>query len=120
VEDSRRRQRRTWGWIAGGVGVAGVATGVVAGVLVFGIRGQQHSVCPGDACESGSVSHFGDLRSQASTLGWISNIGFGVGALALGVGGYLLLTTPSRDTAAALVTPMISPYGAGLSMTRHF
>jgi hypothetical protein len=73
--------------IAGGVGLAAVATGLVLAFLAAGEASRAHtdtSLGPAQAQA---------LASQAETKGLVSNILFGVGGASLGTGGVLLLVS---------------------------
>jgi hypothetical protein len=86
--------RRPWpaGLVAGSfiLGVAGVATGTVFGVLAMENRSTLDERCPNDVCPE-------DARSEHDALkrnGIISTVGFAVGGLGLGLG--LVFAVTSR------------------------
>jgi hypothetical protein len=86
---------RTWAYISLGVGVAGIGTGVVAGILASGKHSDAEHGCPGNVCEPGSegsrdVDAFRSLRL-------VSTIGYAVGAAAAIGGVTLFLLSPSGD-----------------------
>ena len=88
--------RKTAAYVAGGVGVAGVALGSVTGIVVLG---KKHTVS--DNCHAGSCNDAGlSAANSGKTLATISDIGFGVGIAGLAVGAILWLTG-DPDTAAA-------------------
>jgi hypothetical protein len=111
IEEDRDRGsgRRTVGFIAAGVGIAALATGVSAGLVYLGKRDDYNSCrklggndadvaapcadpnAPGSA--AAAASYDADLRSSAHTLGVVSTIGFAIGVVGLAAGGYLLLTS---------------------------
>jgi len=85
---------RTVGWATLAGGGAGLAVGVVTGLMVRSKKNHLDSVgcgeggqmCP--ASEAGNVDSYNSLRP-------VPAIGFIVGAALTGVGAYLLLTTPA-------------------------
>jgi hypothetical protein len=95
--------RRAWAWIAGGIGVAGLAVGAVAGALVLGDKSTVDAQCQADrSCTPDGLS----ASSHARTWGLVSDVGFGVGAAGVVTAVVLLLTSPShppsvQPTAAA-------------------
>lgn len=90
-------QRRTAAYVAGGIGIAGVALGAVTGILVIGKKDTIKSNCSDIDCNDAGLS----AANSAKTLATISDIGFGVGLAGLAVGTILLLTGGSESTEAA-------------------
>jgi hypothetical protein len=86
---------RTVGWIGFGVGGAGLIVGGVAGVLALGKASTVKDGCPNQICPP---SHHDDLDA-AKRWSTISNVGFGVAVLGLGVGLWGVLSSRSRETA---------------------
>jgi hypothetical protein len=89
--------QRTWAYVAGGVGVAGVVTGSVAGVLAFGKKSTVDKDCKGLTCTPEGKQAVDSGRTDAL----ISTIGFSVGAAGLIAGAVLLLTAPRHAPAPA-------------------
>jgi len=107
---------RTLGWVVGGIGVAGVATGVVTGLMLVSKRSTAESTCPNKMCASQAdvdAATSGKPLLVANTVGWI------VGGVGLGLGAYLVLSAPLHRTTAILV-PSASPDGASLSCVGRF
>jgi len=89
----------TWGWVAIGVGGAGIVVGSVFGVLASQDNQAADDECrPDDAtrCNQKGV----DLADSAASKATLSTVAFGVGLAAATTGVVLLLTAPSNDTAA--------------------
>ena len=101
--------RRTLGWIGLGVGIAGVGTGTVAGVIAT----RKHSVlkehCPNDECPP---EYHDDLNAFRS-LRTVSTVGYTVGLIGVAGGVGLLLSAHPRRQATA-VTLELRPTGAVL------
>ena len=104
------------GYVLFGVGLVGTGVGSYYGVHAIQLRKDSDHYCtPG--CSQRGV----DLNNQAKSAAWISNIGIGLGAVGIVVGGYMLIKTPAplpkADDAVTLrVVPEISREAAGLSV----
>jgi hypothetical protein len=99
-------------WIALGIGGAGLAVGTVTGVIALGKHADLSDACPTGTCEpelEGEISEY-------HTVGTISGVGFAVGAVGIGTGLVLLLTSPKTESppSAARITPLIGPGFIGL------
>ncbi|MCC6557201.1 MAG: hypothetical protein IT372_29975 [Polyangiaceae bacterium] len=106
--------QRTWGFVALGVGGAGLIGGAVAGGMALDRNAALDEACaPPDrrgeracpAASQGTLDAFRVLRT-------LSYVGFGVGAASAGLGVALLWTAPSGATARA--TFPISPGYVGV------
>jgi hypothetical protein len=109
--------RRTLGFVLGGVGVAGLGAGAVAGLLSIG---KQHTVSaecqPDKSCTSAGVS----AAHSGRTLELVSNIGWVVGAGALGVGAYLLLTSSPENKPSTSLALSSNAAGGQVSLQRSW
>ncbi|MFB6375050.1 MAG: PEGA domain-containing protein, partial [Bradymonadaceae bacterium] len=113
-----------------GVGVVGTTIGVIGGArwLKFDneldrFRGCSNGLCPLEGKSPAETSAaFRETKTKYEQSALLANIGFGVGALGLGVGGYLLirhLTSGSSGTESkpkALDSFRVSPRRGGLSV----
>jgi len=81
----------TAAYVLGGVGVAGLVTGVVAGLLVLDNKGKVNDNCQGHLCNQAGL----DAAQAGKTLGIVTTAGFVVGALGLGTATYLFVSTPA-------------------------
>jgi hypothetical protein len=108
---------RTLGFVLGGVGVAGLGVGALAGLLELG---KQHAVddhCqPDKSCTSAGVS----AAESGRTLERVSNVGWIVGATALGAGAYFLLTSGPSTKPNTSVALSSNPRGGQLSLRRSW
>jgi hypothetical protein len=107
---------RTWGWIAIGVGGAGLVEGIITGLLAVGKHSDLAKDCANGICPSTENSEL----SSYHTMGTLSTVGFIVGGVGLAGGTVLLLTAPkSRATLATgfSVTPYLGLGGAGATGT---
>jgi hypothetical protein len=86
---------RTWAYVAGGVGAAGILVGTITGGLAIGEKSTIDDNCNGEAC-----NHQGKLAAddaQALALG--STISVIVGFAGLGAGVAIWFLAPDDDTA---------------------
>lgn len=81
---------RTVGWLAVGVGAAGLATWATAGLVAVGKRRTLLEHCPNGDCPP---TYHDDLDNYR-TLRSVSTVGFIAGIAGLGVGTVLVLTAP--------------------------
>ncbi len=79
--------------ILGAVGLAGIGTGVVTGLMARGKTDDIEAKCPGDVCPS--TYDFRSDRSEAKTLGTIADISFISGGALLGGAIVWALLVPS-------------------------
>jgi hypothetical protein len=112
--------RRTLGAAIAGVGVVGLASGVVFGILTLNKKSKIEELCGGNAgncnAPSGSVD---PERESASTSATISTASFIVGGLALVGGGLLYFTAPSSTSPATgrvRLAPRVATNGAGMGL----
>lgn len=86
-------RQRTWGYVVGGAGVAGVVLGGVAGIITLSKKHTADENCDDLKHVCNRVGR--DANESGRVFGALSGIGFGVGAVGLVAGAYLLLTAPS-------------------------
>jgi len=106
----RASAQRTWGWVALGVGGAGLATGVVTALLAGGKKSTLDDECNSSACPPSAESDLDSYRTLRTT----SIIGYAVGIAGAGAGAVLLLTAPESKPEAASVTPYVGLGSAGV------
>jgi hypothetical protein len=103
---------RTWAWVAGGVGVAGIAVGAVTGIMTMGKKSTIEDECPDHRCTPKGR----DAVDSAQTTGLVSTIGFGVGAAGLITGVVLFLTAKPPTTypqSKASLRPLVVTHASG-------
>lgn len=95
------RSRPLAGWIAGGVGAAGLATWAVTGLLWLDRKDTvDRAYDPQRVCSPEGR----DAGRSGRTLGTVNTVALGVGLVGAGVGAYLLLGgEPRREPRVALV-----------------
>jgi hypothetical protein len=103
--ESARRTRRTWAYVAGGIGIAGAATGVVTGLLLPARRRTVDAHCEDRLCDPTGL----DAAREGQTLLLANTVGWSVALLGLGTGTYLFLTsrpeTPESSVASNRSVP---------------
>ena len=100
ADANRGSTQRIVGVVIAGIGVAGIATGSVFGVMSKSKHDDSSAHCDGNVCDATGVQ----LRDDARTNGNISTIAFGAGAAALVGGIVLYFTAPSSSTATTTST----------------
>jgi len=102
---SSASSRKVWGYSVGGVGLAAVVGGVVAGLSAKSAYDSEKA-----AAASGDLSAYESYKDQAKSRALMADVLYGVGAAGVGVGLYMVLTGPS---AAAPVAVNVSPTPSG-------
>lgn len=102
--------RRTIGWVSLGAGAVAIGVGAVFGLRAIDKAKTSKDLCPDGKCPTpeGVTAH--DDAAKAAT---VSNVAMGVGLVGVGVGAFLLATSPKRETGAR-VTPYVGRTGGGL------
>ncbi|HEX6764550.1 MAG TPA: PEGA domain-containing protein [Polyangiaceae bacterium] len=107
VDEPSGSGQKTLGYVIGGIGIAGLVTGAVAGVLVLG----QKSTVDANCDENKRCNQEGlDAAERGKTLGVVTTVALAGGAVGLGVGTYLVLSAGSsgasgeRSASARFVT----------------
>ncbi len=98
----------TTAYVAGGVGVVGVAVSAITGVMALSKKSAMKDHCNERVeCDAEGL----DAARAGRTLSSVSTVAFAVGAVGLGVGGYLALTSGPKATG---VSVRATPGGAAL------
>ncbi|MGK3962334.1 hypothetical protein WMF38_55665 [Sorangium sp. So ce118] len=97
---------RALGFVAGGVGLAGIGVGAVFGVLTMQKAGDVEEGCSGNfRCSRADV----EANESARTTAMVSNIAVGAGLLCLGAGVAMVLLSPSPEKAVAGERVWVAP-----------
>lgn len=115
--DGRTATRRALSVVAGGVGLAGVVTGSIFGLIASSRwnRAQDEHCRTERLCDERGVALVNDAKSAAT----VANVGFVVGGLGLAAGVALFVTSLGGSEPAAarlLVTPAVGAAGGGLDL----
>jgi hypothetical protein len=115
---ARGSSQRTWAYVAGAVGVAGIGAGSYFGLRAIAKNSDSND---GGRCASGCDAEGYDLRSDARRSAAVSTVAFAIGAAALGAGIVLFVTSPSRSGASAVrIVPSIGAGGAAAFASGRF
>jgi hypothetical protein len=89
------------------VGAAGIAVGSVTGLMSLSKASSAKDRCDGNTCPTSAE----DDAEASKTLATVSNVGFGVGLVGIGVGIYALLSSRSSppDGAPAARSRKVQP-----------
>jgi hypothetical protein len=98
--DARGAGLRPWAYVAGGVGVIGLTTGIVAGLVALGDKSTIDANCPNRLCNAEGQRAVDSARSSAT----ISTIAFPVGLAGAGVSAVLFMMS-SRVTPSVGLAP---------------
>ncbi len=118
IEDAPRSSKKMIGFVLGGVGVAGLGVGTAFGIMTLSDAKkarEDDSLCPDEQCSSDGD----EAISKAKTKALVANIGIGVGAALVAVGGYLVITAPKSGQEVVRLTPE-GPGVAGVSLKGAF
>jgi hypothetical protein len=110
VTTETTNSRRTLGIVLGGVGIAGLVTATVTGIIILGDRSTAEKACtPKCANPDGTPNQPAiDDVNQGKTLVPINLVAWGVAVAGIGAGTYLMLTSTKK------VTPMVGAQATGL------
>lgn len=108
--------RRTGGFIAGAVGLAGLAGFAVTGGLLLERDGRIKEACPNKLCSPEGRA----LIQGNPPLLIVNAASLGVGVAGLALGAVLLLSGGSDKKVGAALTPVALPGGGGASLSGNF
>jgi hypothetical protein len=108
---------RTLGFALGGVGIAGLGVAAITSLMVVNKKSAVDAGCAADkSCTSAGL----DAAHAGRTLEIVSNVGWVVGAAALGAGAYFLLTSGPSSQPSTAVALLPNPAGGQLSLSRSW
>lgn len=108
--------KRALGFMIGGIGVAGVATAAVTGVMLMSRDAEIDENCPEKRCNAEGR----ELIDGSQPLLVANAVAWGVGIVGLGVGTWLVLSSDTPSEPVTAVGPRLVPGGAGLGFARSF
>jgi len=85
-------RRRTWVYVSGAVGAAGLTAGLVAGAFAWNRRSKVETHCPARSCDATGADALQDGRAAAT----VSNVAFGVAVAGLAGAAIIWLTDGGR------------------------
>lgn len=108
--DSSTWDKRTWAYVAGGIGVAGIVTFGVFGALNNSKHGKLEDECSGGVCPKSLESD----RDSGKTYQTVANVGLVVGIVGLGTGTALYLMSGDSTEKKASKQPRKSRVQVGV------
>jgi hypothetical protein len=110
--DGASRQK-ILGFVVGGVGVAGLATGLVTGAMATSRYSEAEGACRDHVCMAGSAG--ADALQSFRSLRTVSTIAYIVGGVGLAAGATILFTAPSQQAPrSAGLHPWVGASAVGL------
>lgn len=103
--------QKTLGFVGIGVGGAAVILGVATGIVAMSDHSTLANTCPMGHCAN-TAANMNSVNSY-TTMGTISDVGFGLGG-ALALTGIILVATAPKSVQHAAITPVIGLGYAGL------
>jgi hypothetical protein len=111
VVDTSPGGLRTASYIAGGLGVAGLATFAIFGSLEKSSYNELNDACHGGPCPSDRADDIATGRSRQT----IANVGLGVGVVGLAAGAVLfVVSAPPKSPTTARASVVVSPGFVGI------
>lgn len=122
-EPEDKSTERTIAYVVGGAGVVAIGIGSYFGLRAISKNSDGEKHCNGKLCDAEGV----ELNEDADRAATISNVAFGIGIVAIGVGTYFFINSlsdgksaPAGSDTALRLTPAIGPKSGGLSLERRF
>lgn len=114
--ESDSQGQRIAAYVAGGVGIAGIAVGAITGMYTLGQKGAIEDNCNLDKeCNLKGE----EAQATASTFGTVSTVTFAIGGAALATGVVLYLTAPAPAKLSAMPS-RVALRPAGAELTWHW
>ncbi|MBI3203687.1 MAG: hypothetical protein HYZ29_19265 [Myxococcales bacterium] len=112
---------RTVAYVAGGIGVVAIGVGSYFGLRALSKKNAAEEQCDGNKCSQEGL----DLNDEADRAATFSNVGFGLGLVALGVGAYFFATAgpgdkekpPPAKSAKVHLVPSIGARSSGILLS---
>ena len=108
--------QRTLGFVIGGVGVAGLAVSLVAGAKAISDKQTVDDNCVQKSCTPAGL----EAADSGRTWVTVSNVAFAVGAVGVGVGAYLILSSGSSGGNETALGAQALPGGGALRLRGRF
>jgi hypothetical protein len=109
---------RVAGFVIGSLGIAGLVTSGVTGVMTLQRKNAVEMACPHRLCPTTAGL---EAAAQGKTLSLVSTVAFAAGLAGAGVGIYLVVSsTPRAAPAVVALGPMIGPGNTGLQLQGQF
>jgi hypothetical protein len=113
VEPPRPSPLRTYAYIAGGVGLAGLATLAVFGTLAHGTYDDLQNACPNGACPPSKQGEVSSGKTQET----LANVGLAVGIVGVAAGATLFVISLRKAPAGPSAAIVAGPSWVGIRGT---
>ncbi len=114
LDDAGGDPRRALAFVTGGLGIAGIATGAVTGIIAINAASTYKDHCTDGICDPEGL----DAAATGRSVRIVSPVAFAVGAAFGAASVYLFLT--SRNRSSARIAPVVTPFGGGLGVLGTF
>jgi hypothetical protein len=101
---------RTWAYVAGGIGVAGIATFAVAGLMAKSTYDDLNGACHGGPCPPDKSGEISSGKTQQT----IANVGLVVGIAGVATGATLFVLSLPKGPAPSSAAVVVGPGWAGV------
>jgi hypothetical protein len=101
---------RTGAYVAGGIGVAGLVTFGIAGIMARSTYNDLNSACSGGPCPSDKTGEISSGKTQQT----IANVGLVVGIAGVAAGGTLFVLSLPKSTPGTTTGVVVSPGWMGV------
>jgi hypothetical protein len=101
---------RTWAYVAGGVGAAGLVTFAVAGLMAKSTYDDLNGACHGGPCPAAKSGEISSGETQQT----IANVGLVIGVAGVGAGATLFVLSLQKGPAPSNAAVVVGPAWAGV------
>jgi len=106
VDEPGTSGQRGWAFASFGVGAAGLAVGISTGLVALDAHRDAERGCPDGRCASGTAG--AEALERFETYRTISTVGYVVGAVGVGAGTVILLTSPEPSKPRVALTAAVN------------
>jgi hypothetical protein len=96
---------RTWAYVAGGVGVAGLATFAITGIMARSTYNDLNSACGGGPCPPDKTGEISSGKTQET----VANVGLVVGIAGVAAGATLFVLSLPKGSPAGSTGLVVAP-----------
>ena len=104
---------RTWAYVAGGVGAAGLLTFAIGGAVAHSTYDDLNNACHGGPCPPDKSGEISSGKSQQT----IANVGLAIGIIGVAAGVTLYVISMPKGAPASSAAVVVTPGGMGLRGT---
>lgn len=108
------------GYVLGGVGLVGIGVGVVLGLSANGARNDAEGQCVDNGTNVLCPASVRDQLDDSKNRAIAADVAWGLGAVALGVGLYLVLDANAETGSTTQLRSAATPGGVGVNLVQSF